>query len=198
MNPSGNPDGKGVQGLMRDWRRAEPRGIARKPERQVLAELFTSLLVLSASFRYRPVPGCLNYLYWMDGRFSLSLIAPQEWSEERRAGFIGTLVLQADMTWTIAPSQQLADSPSLIAAVRDFYDSFSATLDTNRTLEEILPFHVASLPYFQRLYASALSRSLRATLALGNHASKRSSAWRQLLLKQNQEVPLWLNAVTHK
>ena len=198
MNIVSNPDGKGVQGLLLDWRRAEPRGVAAKPQRQVLAELFTSMLVLSASFKYRPVPGCLNYLYWIDGQFSLSLIAPQEWSAERRDSFIGTLVLQRDMTWTIAPSENLADSASLMAAVGDFYDAFSETLDTDSTLEEILPFHVASLPYYQRLYASALSRSLRATVALGDHASERCKTWRQLLPRHDQEAPLWLSAVTHK
>lgn len=198
MKAKANPDGKGVQGLMLDWRRATPGGVAAKPQRQVLAELFTSMLVLSASFKYRPVPGCPNYLYWIDGQWSLSLIAPQEWSDARRAGFVGTLVLQRDMTWTIAPSDQLAESRSLATAIRDFYDAFSETLNTNLTLEEILPFHVASLPYYQRVYASALSRSLRATIALGNQTSLCASAWRELLPNENQEVPLWLNALTHK
>ncbi len=58
---AGNPEGKGVQGFLDDWRATEPRGVVAKPQRQVLAELFTSLLVLSASFKYRPVPGNPNY-----------------------------------------------------------------------------------------------------------------------------------------
>jgi len=198
MKADANPDGKGVQGLMLDWRRATPVRVTAKPQRQVLAELFTSMLVLSATFKYRPVPGCPNYLYWIDGQWSLSLIAPNEWSENRRRGFVGTLVLQRDMTWTIAPSDQLGQSRSLATAIREFYDAFSETLDTDRTLEEILPFHVASLPYYQRLYASALSRSLRATVALGNQASLCASTWRELLTNENQEVPLWLNAQTRK
>src|SRR5210317_585232 len=102
---AGNPEGKGAHGFLDDWVATEPRGVVAKPPRQVLAELFTSLLVLSASFRYRPVPGRPNYLYWMDGEWSLSLIAPYEWSEKRRAGFAGTCVLQPDMTWTISPSE---------------------------------------------------------------------------------------------
>jgi monofunctional biosynthetic peptidoglycan transglycosylase len=47
-----------------DWYAAEPRGIVTKPQRQVLTALFTSMLMLSASFKYRPVPGVVNYLYW--------------------------------------------------------------------------------------------------------------------------------------
>ena len=82
-------------------------------ERQVLAELFTSMLVLSASFKYRPAPGCANFLYWVDGDWSLSLIEPDAWSDERRAGFVGTCALQPDMTWTLSPSAQLADSTPL-------------------------------------------------------------------------------------
>ena len=105
----GNPEGKGVNGLLADWRATEPRGVVAKPQRQVLAELFTSMLVLSASFKYRPVPGGLNYLYWIDETWSLSLIAPHEWSEEKRASYIAKCVLQRDMTWTIVPSELLVD-----------------------------------------------------------------------------------------
>ena len=96
----GNPEGKGVSGLLRDWSASEPRGVVAKPGRQVLAEFFTSMLVLSANFRYQPAVGRANYLYWIRDNWSLSLIAPEEWSDERRAAFAGTCVLQDDMTWT--------------------------------------------------------------------------------------------------
>ena len=113
IKSDGNPEGKGLDSLLSDWSATEPRGIVAKPQRQVLAELFTSMLVLSASFKYRPVPGALNYLYWMDGQWSLSLIAPEEWSQQRRDNFVGMCMLQRDMTWTIDPSDQLVkDSPA--------------------------------------------------------------------------------------
>ena len=86
LKTEGNPEGKGAHDFLRDWCETEPQGVVAKPERQVLAELFTSLLVLSATFKYRPVPGCSNYLYWIDGQWSLSLIGPHEWSEQRRDG----------------------------------------------------------------------------------------------------------------
>ena len=108
----GNPEGKGLNGFLLDWYQSEPRGVVARPRRQVLAELFTSLLVLSATFKYRPVVGAANYLYWINGEWSLSLIAPDEWSQERRAGFAGACALQRDMTWTIAPPEQLADDNS--------------------------------------------------------------------------------------
>ena len=185
LKVAGNPEGKGANSVLRDWRRTEPRGVVAKPQHQVLAELFTSMLALSASFKYRPVPGCSNYLYWIDGQWSLSLIGPQEWSDERRAGFAGTVVLQGDMTWTIALSDRLAENRQIAEAVGRFYDAFTESLDTDRTLEEILPFHVDRLPYFQRLHASALSRSLRASCKLGNKESISCRDWRQLLPRQH-------------
>ncbi len=177
----GNPEGKGLNGFLLDWYQSEPRGVVAKPRRQVLAELFTSMLVLSATFKYRPVVGAANYLYWINGEWCLSLIAPGEWSQERRAGFAGACVLQSDMTWTIAPSNLLADDNSMSNAIGRFYDAFAETLDTELTLEEILPFYARRMPYYQRLYASALSRSVRAAVTLGGQASSSCRQWHMLL-----------------
>jgi len=177
----GNPEGKGANGFMLDWYQSEPRGVVTKPQRQVLAEFFTSMLVLSATFKYKPAVGTANYLYWVDDEWSLSLIAPDEWSTERRAGFAGRCVLQHDMTWTITPSDRLAEDNPVSDAIGRFYDGFAETLDTDLTLEEILPFYVSGMPYYQRLYASALSRSIRAAVTLGDQGSIRCRDWRLLL-----------------
>ena len=156
----GNPEGKGTHAFLADWHATTPRGVAAKPQRQVLVELFTSMLVLSAGFKYQPVAGASNYLYWIDGQWSLSLVAPWEWSDARRAGFVGTCVLQRDMTWTIDPSGRLHEDGPVAGAVRGFFEGFVRMLDADLTLEEILPTYVARLPYYQRLHASAMSRSL--------------------------------------
>lgn len=181
LQGEGNPDGKGCNGFLLDWYRSEPRGVVAKPQRQVLAELFTSMLVLSARFKYEPVVGGENYLYWIGGEWSLSLIGPHEWSEERRAGFAGTCVLQRDMTWTITPAESLAENGAVSEAIGRFYDAFAETLDTERTIEEILPFYVGDLGYYPRLFASALSRSIRGTVNLGGQASVSCRDWRTLL-----------------
>lgn len=177
----GNPEGKGANGFMLDWYQTEPRGVVVKAQRQVLAEFFTSMLVLSAGFKYKPAIGVLNYLYWVNDEWSLSLIAPDEWSEERRAGFAGTCVLQHDMTWTITPSDLLAEDNPVSDAVGRFYDAFAETLDTDLTLEEILPFYVGKLPYYPRLHANALSRSIRGTVILGGQKSRSCREWQMLL-----------------
>ena len=184
----GNPEGKGLNGFLLDWYNSEPRGVVAKPRRQVLAELFTSMLVLSAAFKYRPVVGAANYLYWINGEWSLSLIAPDEWSQERSAGFAGACVLQRDMTWTITPSDRLAEGNPVSSAVGRFYDAFAEMLDTDLTLEEILPFYAGRMPYYQRLYASALSRSMRAAVTLGDQASTSCRQWYMLLPQQKNAL----------
>lgn len=180
----GNPEGKGVNGLMLDWYRSEPRGVVAKPQRQVLAEFFTSMLVLSATFKFRPAIGVKNYLYWINGSWSLSLIAPDEWSDARRAAFAGTCILQRDMTWTIAPSEHVAEDSPVADAIGRFYDAFVEIFDTDLTLEEVLPFYVGSFAYYQRIYANALSRSVRAAVTLGDQASASCRQWLTLLPRQ--------------
>jgi hypothetical protein len=185
----GNVDGKGLNGFLLDWNQSTPRGVVAKPQRQILAEFFTSMLVLSAEFKYKPAVGVSNYLYWIDGKWSLSLIAPDEWTDERRASIAGKCVLQRDMTWTIAPSDLLAEDNPVSDAIGRFYDAFAETLDTDLTLEEILPFHVGSMCYYQRLYAAALSRSIRGAVILGDQTSIRCRDW-QLLLPRLARVLL--------
>ena len=184
----GNPEGKGTNGFLLDWYSSEPRGVVAKPRRQVLAEFFTSMLVLSAKFKFRPAVGTAYYLYWFRDEWSLSLIAPDEWSDERRAGFTGTCMLQRDMTWTIAPSERLAEQGPVSAAVGNFYDAFVARFDTDLVLEEILPFHVGGLPYYPRLFASAVGRSLRAAVILGGQSATSCRDWFALLPRRQDAL----------
>jgi hypothetical protein len=67
----GNPEGKGLNGFLLDWYQTAPKGVMAKPQRQILAEFFTSMLVLSAAFKYRPAVGTANYLYWLNDEWCL-------------------------------------------------------------------------------------------------------------------------------
>jgi hypothetical protein len=183
IKAAGNPEGKGLNGFLLDWYRTEPRGVVIKSQRQVLAEFFTSMLVLSASFKYKPARATRNYLYFVDGKWTLSLIAPDEWSAEHRAGFAGVCQLQPDMTWTIEPSELVGEDNPVTDAIARFYDAFADTLDSDLTLEEILPFYVRRMPYWQRLHASALSRSVRGSVTLGDQRDIRCRDWQALLPK---------------
>jgi hypothetical protein len=179
----GNPEGKGLNGFLLDWYQSEPRGVVAKPRRQILAEFFTTMLVLSAKFKYKPVIGVSYHLYFIDGEWSLSLIAPDEWTPDRGDDYAGLCVLQRDMTWTIEPSEQLRRESPVSEAVGKFYDAFGEMLDTDLTLEEILPFYVGKMHYYPRLYASALSRSVRGSVILGDQTSIPARLWRNLLPK---------------
>lgn len=176
-----NPDGKGMNGVLQDWYASAPRGVVAKPRHQVLAELFTSLLVLSAKFNYRPAMGVPNYLYLLGGDWVLSLIAPEEWAEHRHKAFAGTCELQPDRTWTIMPSEQLASDTPVARAVGRFYEAFATALDSDGVLEDILPFYAGDLSYHQRLNANALSRSIRASVTLGDQREIPIREWRLAL-----------------
>ncbi len=184
----GNPEGKGNNGFLLDWERTEPRGVVVKERRQLLAEFFTSMLILSAKFKFRPAIGATTYLYWIDEEWSLSLIGPEQWSDERRAAFAGTCILQADMTWTLNPSPQLREEGPVTDAMARFYEAFAEKLDTDLTLEEILPFYVGTMPYYQRLFASALSRSVRAAVILGDQTATSCRDWQALLPRRSSSL----------
>lgn len=173
--------GFGTVGFLQDWYASTPRGVVVKQQRQVLAEFFTSMLVLSAEFKYKPSVGVVNYLYYVDGTWSLSLIAPEQWSEARREGFAGTCVLQRDRTWTIEPSEQLTRDTDVADAVARFYDGFRAAMDSDGTLEDVLPFYAGKLSYYRRLNANALSRSLRATVIIGGQRKITNREWLKTL-----------------
>lgn len=186
LKADGNPEGKGTNALLLDWYRSEPSGVVAKPGRQILAEFFTSMLALSATFKYRPVPGRSNYLYWIKGEWALSLIAPDEWSEERQASFAGVCILQPDMTWTVEPSDRVGQDNPVTDALQRFYDGFAEMLRTDLTLEDILPSYVGRLPYYQRIYASGLGRSLRASVTLGHQSRVSCRQWLKELPRENR------------
>jgi hypothetical protein len=93
------------------------------------------------------------------------------------------------MTWTITPSEFLAETNPVSDAFDRSYDAFSETLDIDLTLKEILPFYVGRLPNYPRLFASALSRSICGTVILGGQESSRCRDW-QLLLPRLESVHL--------
>jgi hypothetical protein len=61
-------------------------------------------------------------------------------------------------------------------------------LDTDLTLEEILPFYTGRLRYYQRLYAGALSRSIRAAVILGDQTATSCRSWQALLPRRQNDL----------
>ena len=186
--PETYADGAGTVGFLMDWYASTPRGVVAKPQREVLAEFFTSMLVLSAAFKYKPAVGAVNYLYYVDDRWSLSLIAPEQWSDARRDGFAGICILQADRTWTIEPSARLSEDTVVADAVRRFYDGFREAMDRDGTLEDVLPFFAGRLGYYQRLNANAVSRAIRAAIILGDQRDIPTREWRLALPRSARQL----------
>jgi hypothetical protein len=90
------------------------------------------------------------------------------------------------MTWTIEPSDRLSEGSLVASAIRRFFAAFVDMLDTDLTLEEILPFYAGSLPYYQRLHASALSRSVCEAISGGDQAANSGRRWQlQLPSREN-------------
>ena len=173
-----NPQGKGQIGFLRDWAYSSPRAVAAKPAPQLLADYFTSLLVLSSSFKFKPVFGKDYYLYIDGDRWSLSLVSPDEWNDDaRRRTFVGTCVLHADSTWSIVPSDNLGKQGAVNDALGAFYDGFIEKLQSETLLEDGLPLYEAGLPYYPRLFAAALSRSLKASLTMGGQLGRDAGDW---------------------
>lgn len=184
IDPAVNPEGKGLNGFLLDWHGSQPRGVAVKQERQILAEYFTSMLILSAAFKFKPVVGQVYYLYWIDNEWSLSLIGPHEWTTERASAYAGQCALHDDMTWTIEVTDKLKNHSSVSDAIGDFYRSFIDKLNNDQSLEADLPFHVKELNYYQRLYASAMSRSIKRSVRYGQQANRTSREWLEHLPSQ--------------
>ena len=184
-----NPQGKGQVGFLLDWHYSSPLSVVAKSPPQLLADYFTSLLVLSAAFKFKPAYEKSYFLYWIDSQWSLSLISPDEWgTPEKRESFVGTCVLHADSTWSISPSDNLSRHGAVADAIGEFYDGFVDKLQTVNPLEEELPFYEAKLPYYQRLFAAALSRSLKASLTLGGQLSIESVSWLERLPRDASRV----------
>lgn len=173
-----NPQGKGQVGFLLDWHYSSPKKVAAKAPGQVLADYFTSMLVLSADFKFRPVFETDYYLYRSDKGWALSLLSPEDWqSAEKRSAFVGRCTLHDDSTWSISPSENLSRPGPVADAIADFYAAFVDKLDVAPALESGLPFFEGNLPYYQRLFATALSRSLELSLRAGGQSGVASRAW---------------------
>ena len=75
-----------------------------------------------------------------------------------------------------------------MSALADFHEAFVAKLQADVPLEEVLPTYVARFDYYQRLFASALSRSLRSLMTMGGQLSINAYEW----LEKSPRNPLRL------
>lgn len=183
-----NPQGKGVVPVLRDWSSAQPATVQPKSAAHVLSDYFTSLLVLSAEFAFQPRQGVIYYLYRSSGNWRLSLISPTEWHADRPEVFVGKCQLTPDMTWQLEPREDLKSERDLVDALVDFHEDFREHLSTADSFEEGLPFYVAQLPYYRRLFASGLASSLSKSISLAGLEHHSQQQWLSTLTRQHSPL----------
>ena len=187
-----NPQGKGIAAVVNDLHAYTPLGVRDKSIAQWLADYFSSSLVLCAEYKFKPVVDNRYYLYLKDKQWKLSLIEPQAWLSHDPGIYFASCKLHADMSWSVDPRNDWQHHPSLFDTVKKLQQEFVHSINGAQSITEHLPFYLAQLPYFQRLGANALARSLKLSLELklGHDAITQLSGL-QLLAELN-EVKLQL------
>lgn len=171
-----NPQGKGVVPLLDSWQALRPVVPRPRAKRDVLLDYLVGLLVLSARFSFKPVTGQSYFLYWRAGDWILSLISPPEWGDRCPGVPVGEATLREDRSWQLQPHENVREHSDLVAALDEFQEDFIKLIDDDRPLEQGFPYHVASLPWYPRLLALALSRSLSLSLAQMNALEQTGSS----------------------
>ena len=160
-----NPQGKGLVPVLAALNDAG-RTIVVPPKQvqQVSSELFTSLFVLESQFGFKPVVGRNYWLYRREGVFVLSLLAPEQWSALVYGQYIGACELHTDLTWTLTLSEAALADQLLMSGIAKQRDEFEQALQSAERVDDLLPTFKAELPFYQRVFASALASSLGASM----------------------------------
>lgn len=165
MNKSPNPQGKGLVPVLDSL--TESRATIPVPPKQIdqiSSELFTSLFVLHSRFLFKPVVGKSYYLYWRNKDFHLSLITPQEWGGSSYGEYVGECVLHEDVTWTLTLHTSAAQNTEILQLIERRREEFQQALSGADIVDDVLPVYLESLPFYQRVLASALASSLKASM----------------------------------
>lgn len=160
-----NPQGKGLVPVLESLAESQALvAVTPKHIEQISSELFTSLFILHSHFQFKPVVGKSYWLYQRNRKFQLSLISPQEWGSTDFGMFVGECILQKDVTWTLTLDTKAMNDPLLMSLIENRRREFELALTAVESLDQALPFYLAGLPFYQRVYASALANSLQASM----------------------------------
>ena len=163
VNHQPNPQGKGLVPLLRDWAALSPRVAARKSPAEFLRDYCISSLVLAAKFGFKPVIGKTYFLYALESGWTLSLIAPHEWSDGKSNDFFASCRIRPDMTWEI-DAAELSSNDHPMQSAKRYIEGFVDGLSEQQSISDELPYYVKELGYYQRILATALASSLSQTL----------------------------------
>lgn len=171
-NKNPNPQGKGLVPILQNVHaHAQRLAVPPKSLAQVEMELFTSLFVLQGEIRFNPVVGQGYWLYQREQGYRLSLIAPDEWHRELDQRCIGRCELQADRTWTLELTDELAADGEFLAMIEGQRAALHAALERAERVEDILPVFAPTLGYHARILAFILGKSLRTSMQLAGIAA---------------------------
>lgn len=182
-----NPQGKGLVPALQAWDATRPVHLKPQSAQSFLVDYCASSLVLAAHFDFPPVPGNSYYLYACGDVWRLSLISPVEWGARRPGIHVARCDLRGDMTWSLQAADDLADHPRVVQALERHMDAFTEALDTDLPMMDSLPFHVAELSFYPRLFASALARSLSNSL---RHSGLTNASGKRLLNAGSDSIRL--------
>lgn len=164
MNKDANPQGKGIVPVLASL--ADSRAIVSvvpKHINQINSELFTSLFVLHSHFQFKPVIGKRYWLYQRQHQFQLSLISPDEWGSDFGL-FVGECILQKDVTWTLTLDSSATNNENLMKLIEKRRQEYEEALTSVDSVDKLLPFYLEGLPFYQRVFASALANSLKGSM----------------------------------
>ncbi|MCW9025370.1 MAG: DUF2452 domain-containing protein [Gammaproteobacteria bacterium] len=180
-----NPQGKGLVPVL-DCLTGSRAMVSVHPKHieQISRELFTSLFVLHSKFQFKPVVGKSYWLYRRSNSFQLSMISPTEWGENNFGQIIGECILQKDITWTLTLDENTARNEELMTLIENRQREFEQALSTVDSIDKVLPFYLESLPFYQRVFASALASSLRDSMFKSGIQGLSYNQARQLLSEQ--------------
>ncbi|WP_305908744.1 DUF2452 domain-containing protein [Methylomarinum sp. Ch1-1] len=185
-----NPQGKGLSPVLESLRQAKTQlSVPAKNIDRISNELFTSLFILNSQIRFKPVSGQGYWLYRKNGRYNLSLIAPEQWSTHQYGRYIGRCELQADLTWTLRLSGQCLNDPALIDEIKRRRERFENSMQRAERIDDLLPVYIETLPFYSRALASALAHSLKQSMQKGGISGLNFNQARRILTQQHEENP---------
>lgn len=166
LNKRPNPQGKGLVPIMDSLVGSRARNcVPAKHIDRITSELFTSLFILHSRFQFKPVMGRPYYLYRRkDNSFHMSMISPEEWGGPAFGQYIGECVLQQDITWTLALASEARQDEALLRLIESRRRQFENAMHEADSVDDLLPVYLESLPFYPRVFASALANSLKESM----------------------------------
>ncbi|ARN72670.1 DUF2452 domain-containing protein [Oceanicoccus sagamiensis] len=163
MKPA-NPQGKGLVPVLEALEPLSQLPAQQRSSQDWLRDYLAGALIVSARFSFKPVLRQSYYLYWQTGQWQLSMISPSEWGSRLQTTPVASCQLREDYSWDISPYDSVAETPELLASLASFQSGFLDFIDNEMPLVDQLPFYQAELPWYPRLMALGLAKTLQRSL----------------------------------